>query len=92
MLITFAVFMLGLLVGILGGVWAARRLLPPEPPREAIARFMASAVNREEAEEQRHLNRLALLRGGRRTMRTDGGPSAKVHRMRKRHNKIHIPE
>lgn len=67
-----------------GAGWLIRSRMPAKPTRDDIARYMASAVNREEAEEQRRANRLQLARSGHRTMRLDGGPKAKVHRMRKR--------
>jgi hypothetical protein len=67
-----------------GAGWFARGRMPVRPPVKDISKYMAAVVGREEAEEQRRANRLQLARSGHRTMRTDGGPKAKVHRMRKR--------
>jgi hypothetical protein len=78
-LLGFAVFNLGFVAG-----WFARSRMPSPPPVADIQKYMASAVNREKAEEQRRTNRLVLSRADRRTMRVDGGPPATVHRMRHR--------
>ena len=67
-----------------GAGWFACARMPRKPAPDDIARYMASAVNREEAEALRRGNRLAMARAGRRTMRVDGGPKAKVHKMRVR--------
>lgn len=82
-LLGFAVFNLGFVAG-----WFARSRMPSPPPVADIQKYMAAAVNRERAEEQRREARIELARGNRRTMRVDGGPKARVHQMRKRHNNI----
>lgn len=67
-----------------GAGWVGFRRMPQKPSHDDIARYMASVVSREEAEALRRGNRLAMARAKRRTMRVDGGPKAKVHRMRVR--------
>lgn len=79
LLIAFFAFFIGA-----GAGWIISRRMPSKPAPEDIARYMASAVNREEAEALRRGSRIAMARGGRRTMRVDGGPKAKVHKMRVR--------
>lgn len=69
----------GLLVGFSIGI-----RMRSKPTTVDVQKYMAAAVNREEAAELRRKNRLAVARSGRRTMRTDGGPKAKVHKMRSR--------
>lgn len=68
--------------------WLVLNRMPRKPSHDDIVEYMASAVNREEAQAQRRENRLAMARAGRRTMRVDGGPKAKVHRMRVRKSPI----
>lgn len=63
------------------GVWARPFLLRN---RQDLAELMDRIVNAEGAEEQRNAIRRQLHDAGRRTMRTDGGAPAKVHRMRAR--------
>ena len=72
-----------LLVGFGAGCLVGMRMRS-KPSLDDVQEYMASAVNREEAAALRRENRLALARSGRRTMRVDGGPKAKVHKMRVR--------
>jgi hypothetical protein len=61
-----------------------RTLLSPAIQSEAIADFMTPIVNLEEYEANRKSMHRQLVQSGRRTARLDGGPTAKVSKMRKR--------
>lgn len=54
------------------------------PRLEEVSAFMDRVVNVEELESGIRLRRAAIMRSGRRTVRADGGPPAKVMRMRVR--------
>lgn len=54
------------------------------PTDQNIARFMNRVVNQEELEEQQRLNAYRMARNGRKTQRFDGGPNAKVMRLKVR--------
>lgn len=72
------------LIGALLG-WLAATVTFRVRPREAdVARFMARVVNLEDLEAHRRAVRLKMLQSGRRSERFDGGPNARVMRMRKR--------
>ena len=78
-LIIFATagFPLGVLVGFL--------IKKPAPPTdEQLYQFMGRIVNLEELEEHQRILKYKMARNGRKTMRTDSGPNAKVMRMRVR--------
>ncbi len=49
---------------------------------------MSAVVNQEEVEERRRALRRQFLESGKRSARFDGGPNAKVIRMRKRRKVI----
>lgn len=51
---------------------------------------MTAVVNQEEVEERRRALRRQFLETGRRSARVDGGPNAKVVRMRKRRKVVRI--
>ena len=65
------------------GVWAGKRSGPP-PTDAQIARFMGKIVNQEELEEHQRLLKFKMARNGLKSMRTDGGPNAKMLRLRVR--------
>lgn len=69
------------------GLWArpflSKNFLVKSVAPEELSEFMDRIVNGEEAEARRNEVRRMLHDAGRRTMRTDGGRPAKVHRMRR---------
>lgn len=78
----------GVLLGFIVG-WGTAYLYIHHSDRQSysqsdIQAYMARVVNMEAVEHRRKMLRLNLLRAGRRTVRHDGGPPAKVMRMRKR--------
>lgn len=69
-----------LLIGLFIGLWVGRMSKPPED--EVLLEYLNRIVNMEEVEEHRRLLRLQAIRAGRNTLRFDGGPNARVMRMR----------
>lgn len=75
------IVLFGQLVPLAIGVWLGRR--QRLPPNDAdIARYMNRVVNIEELEERQRINKFRMARNGRKTQRFDGGPNAKIMRMR----------
>lgn len=70
-------FPVGVMVGFL--------IKKPTPPSDSdLYKFMDRVVNYEELEEHQRLMKFKMARNGRKTVRTDSGPNAKVMRMRVR--------
>jgi hypothetical protein len=63
---------------MLGWACAPTKIVAPEQ----LATYMARLVNAEGYEQRRMEVRRVLHRADRRTMRNDGGPPARVHRLR----------
>lgn len=78
----------GLLLGYLSALFLYPKLRKTPPTSRDIARFMESVVNQEDVETRRRLLKRQMLETGRRSVRYDGGPNAKVVRMRKRRRVI----
>ena len=75
--------MLAIPLSVAVGVWIGRRQRTP-PTDAQIARFMGKIVNQEELEEHQRLLKFKMARNGLKSMRTDGGPNAKMLRLRVR--------
>lgn len=74
-----------LVVGFTLGYWARPfllRITKTYDPHE-VSEFMERVVNIEGLDERRRQNARMLHDAKRRTLRTDGGPPAKVHKMRR---------
>lgn len=78
----------GLLLGYLSAPFVHPKLRKRSPDSADIAAYMSAVVNQEEVEERRRAIRRQFLETGRRSARVDGGPNAKVMRMRKRRKVI----
>lgn len=52
------------------------------PSSSEVQRFMKRVVDLEVIEEHEHLTKLRMMRNQRKSTRVDGGPNAKVTRMR----------
>lgn len=80
--------LIGLFLGLMTWPLFLQTYVKPVDPQE-LSQMMEGVVNGEEVDELRRVRRAAMLRAGRRTVRGDGGPPAKVHRMRRRktHNR-----
>jgi hypothetical protein len=76
-----AAFALGLILGA-GVALLLSEFTKPVEPQELTA-LMDRIVNQEGAEERRNQLRRMMHDSKRRTMRIDGGPPAKVHKMRR---------
>jgi hypothetical protein len=55
---------------------------PKLPTDKQIFDYMNRVVNQEEVEEHRRLLRVRMMRAGQKSIRLDGGPHARVMRMR----------
>ncbi len=86
MLVAGAAGLAGLLIGWL----AASATSKVRPQVQDVAKFMEQVVTLEELEAHRRANQIRLAQSGRRTDRFDGGPTAKVMRMRKRKSRRQI--
>ena len=73
----------GFPLGMAAG-YAIRGMYIPPPSDADIAKFMGRVVNQEEMEEHERLTRVSMMRNGRKTQRFDGGPHAKVMRVKVR--------
>lgn len=86
--IAYAAIGAALLVGFILGYGARPflcRFLPMKPVEpQQLSAYLDRVVNQEEAEARRNQIRRQLHDSGRRTMRLDGGPPAKVHKMRRK--------
>lgn len=80
-------------VGFILGLWLRPFLFRPKLPisKEQIKNYMAGVVSNEELLALKRSRAISQARSGRRTTRTDSGPSAKVYRMRIRKNVIERP-
>lgn len=65
-------------------VWWVMRFNQGPPGLEHVRMFMSRIVNDEELEEHRKIRRVEMVRAGRKTTRADGGPNAKMLKMRVR--------
>ena len=65
------------------GIWLGQRR-GRRPTDEQVARYMGKVVNQEELEEYQRLLKFKMARNGLKSMRTDGGPNAKMLRLRVR--------
>jgi len=75
--------LVGVAFGLGLGIWWGRRQRRP-PTDEQVARYMGKVVNQEELEEHQRLLKFKMARNGLKSMRTDGGPNAKMLRLRVR--------
>jgi hypothetical protein len=93
--IAYAATLAALLVGFILGYGARPflcRFLPLKPVEpQQLSAYMDKIVNQEEAEVRRNEVRRMLHDAGRRTMRLDGGPPAKVHKMRRKRRMYRDP-
>lgn len=81
----WAIFLLGCALPIMyvaGFVLGKRQSGPPND--EQIARYMGRIVNQEEVEEHQRLLKFRMARNGRKTIRYDSGPNARIGKMRVR--------
>jgi len=81
---TIAAFLLGFLAGYGARLFLSRQTFTKTVAPEQLTPLMDRIVNQEGAEERRNQIRRMLHDSGRRTMRLDGGPPAKVHKMRRK--------
>ena len=81
MTVVDTVLLFALPVTLLIGIWLGHRVKRP-PTDENLFKFMDRLVNQEELEERQRLLKVKMARANRRTIRFDGGPNAKVMRMR----------
>lgn len=93
--IAYAAIGAALTVGFILGCWARPFLsqysfMKSVEPQQLSA-FFDRVVNQEEADARRNQIRRMLHDSGRRTMRLDGGPPAKVHRMRRKRRMYRDP-
>jgi hypothetical protein len=65
------------------GILIGRRKYKP-PTDEQVRKFMNRVVNIESIEEHEKLLKVRMARQGLKSVRTDGGPNAKITRMRVR--------
>lgn len=81
--VVYLMAMFGFPVGI-GVGYTIKSHFPTTPTDEQLYQFMGRIVNLEELEEHQRILKYKMARNGRKTMRTDSGPNAKVMRMRVR--------
>ena len=76
---------LGMPLGITIGYFGRRWVDKPGPPTDSqIAKYLGRIVNIEELESHQRLVRARMMRNKQSTLRFDGGPNAKVSKMRVR--------
>lgn len=63
-------------------VWWVMRFNQGPPGLEHVQQFMSRVVSDEALEENRKIRRLEMVRAGRKTTRADGGPNAKMLKVR----------
>jgi hypothetical protein len=80
---TIAALILGVILGYGLRLFLSKFLLAKPVAPQDLSAFMTRIVNVEGAQEYRTQMVKQLQVSGRRTMRTDGGPPARVHKMRK---------
>ena len=73
--------LVGFPLGMILGYWLGTHFKAP-PSDEYLADYMGRVVNQEEMEEHIRLSRYRMARNGVKTQRFDGGPNARVMRVR----------
>jgi hypothetical protein len=79
-----AALVVGFILGALARPFLSNNPLTKRVAPQEISALMNRVVNAEELDEARRVRRAQMMRAGRRTIRADGGPPAKVHKMRRR--------